>query len=195
VALFFAGDFGPAAAAFTRAGDATVSQFDPFALQIRDCFECSHPPPPLAMGRAALAAALAREQKAAAGTGEQAARAHLRLGTALYNVSHFGAWRDFCVNAGPDDVCQNPARNDPARAGEHFRAAAKLTADPELAAQATFGAAKCELVAFQSDLNHQGDFRAGPAFHALRERYARTRYAAEVLRECGYYRSFAGRAR
>ena len=153
---------------------------DPFFSRIVDCHDCDAANPKHTVyTRAQFANRLVALQKEAR---TQPAK-QFELATGLYNMTWYGNSRAISSTP-PNDV-------KPAEAA--FRKALALAGkDRELAARATFGVAKCELVEFYAtrDGKDERDFVAGPALKSLASSYANTKYYGEVLNECGYFRTF-----
>jgi hypothetical protein len=64
--------------------------------------------------------------------------------------------------------------------------------DREFRAMCCFMMAKCEQNTFYLTRpeGYNGDFRSGEYFRVLAKSYAGTRYYREVIRECGYFRTW-----
>jgi hypothetical protein len=124
----------------------------------------------------------------AQGRGEEAAQASFELANGFYNMSFYGNGRDIYVtrswNLSPrweNATSVSPAlRMDLAQ--KYYLQAAALSSDREFKAKATFMAAKVE----QTESNDRTHFRT------LRESYSNTSYYQEIIRECGYFRSYLG---
>jgi hypothetical protein len=55
-------------------------------------------------------------------------------------------------------------------------------------------AAKCEQNAFfmNTPANYKGDFKSGVYFASLKKDYNTTKYYQEVIKECGYFKTYLG---
>lgn len=141
------------------------------------------------------------------------AEAAYLLGCGAYNISYMGnSWVLSKRQWGSGEVNsyeQKDFNTDyylATKAKSYFEIALKST-DTELAAKACFGGAKCELSAFFVHAQSQGsneDYETYQArinkdkerdfvhyFTLLKDKYARTKYQKEVLRECADYNLFA----
>jgi hypothetical protein len=78
------------------------------------------------------------------------------------------------------------------KAEAYYDKALTLSKDPEFSAKCCFMAAKCEQNRFFISSEYTGDFRAGLYFKVLRARYAKTKYYQEIIKECGYFRTYLG---
>lgn len=77
-------------------------------------------------------------------------------------------------------------------ATKYYQKALEATKDPEKKAKFAFMLAKCEQNQFYLDKpqNYKGDFKAGKQFAALKTTYSKTKYYQEILKECGYFRTY-----
>lgn len=178
VAFMAQGDAARAAPGF--ASDSAVLQADPFLLHARDCLECdlSRPGKKTATRAQVLArmAALQRSGKPAD---------LVQLGTALYNSTE---WGNACLGL-------HEFNQDLFRATAQVARKAMETSDREVKARAALLLAKAELQQFYETPAHAPlsvDFRPGDGFRALAT-LEDTKFAREVLAECGHYRTFRGR--
>ncbi|MCA2978539.1 MAG: hypothetical protein INH41_08830 [Myxococcaceae bacterium] len=162
------------------ASDASPLGADPFWLHARDCLECDQAD----TARPTVTRAQALTRMAAlqrAGSPE----ALVELGTALYN---FTEWGNACV--GEHELNQAFFQSAAALARRALQAK-----DREVRARAALLLAKTELQAFYQSpayVSDRVDFQAGEGFRALAG-LEDTRFAREVLAECGYYRTFRGK--
>jgi hypothetical protein len=191
-ALYHHGDFRTAAALLAKMPGPLLPA-DPFVIHIRDCHDCD-------------AQAKDRQQYTtmqfiehmmellAQAKAQPTPEVYLEIANGFYNMSYYGNSRRIYEGAGAD-FANNPAINDTSRAEIYYQKALELTRDRELGAKAAFMASKCELAKFyQKHPTSKAAFRAGKWFHLLRDKYADTRYYQEIIRECGYFRTFAGGA-
>jgi hypothetical protein len=194
---FYAGDFARAAPLLAAATDALPA--DPFVLHIRDCIDCDQsktPQPPYTKSKLAQRLATLKAQAEADPT--HAAKAEMMIGTALYNVA-VGNSRD--LSATPDrHLYRSAVASDVHLAQASFEKAFAQATDRESKARAAYAAAKCELATYYRSRAYQeakrpSDFIAGKWMVALRDAFSETAYAAEVIRECGYFRTFIGKTK
>jgi hypothetical protein len=163
---------------------------DPFVIHIRDCHDCDHAKYASApWTHARFAARLAELEKVANGTGERAAEASLLLGNAFYNITWYGNARSVLAST-------HQATRDTRTAERWYKRAFDLTANRELKAKAAYLAAKCERgQRIDESLDDDAfDSRSIPVpakWFAVLRTYSDTKYAKEVLAECGTYRAWS----
>lgn len=158
--------------------------------------------------------------KAAEAVGSpDAARYYFLLGLGWYNMSYFGySWEalDYLrsgrnwtrLSRGPVfPLAGSPAGNrenlDVQRALEHFVKAIALTDDPELAAKATFLAARCQQKQWLGlpDTAYRPGNRTIPLpsreamyfYDLLMSRYSQTAFYEKIIRECKWFAAYARR--
>jgi hypothetical protein len=189
--FLFDGNFGSAVEALRLAGNDTASRAlnaDPFTIRIRDCHYCDASAPHKSYTKVSFAEGMLDLSRRAQGRGEDAALASFELANGLYNMSFYGNARDVYdtsrLNLSPRweyAPSVSPAvRTDLAE--KYYLQAAALSSDRELKTKATFMAAKAE----QTRSNDRTHFRT------LQQSYSNTAYYQEIIRECGYFRSFLG---
>jgi hypothetical protein len=164
---------------------------NPFVTHIEDCVECdagSGQSDGKAWTLPALIAELNRLRTRASKTGDDAARASLQLGTALYNLTLMG-------NARSPASGTHQASYDTSAALHWYQRAYTLARDRELKAKAAFLAAKAErgaLIAadFANPRGSSGDLPVPTTWFPRVKTFADTAYHREVLAECGTYRAW-----
>ncbi|MBP7865652.1 MAG: hypothetical protein KA419_06850 [Acidobacteria bacterium] len=117
---------------------------------------------------------------------------YFEAANALYNFSWYGNGREMYVTP-REHVKHRPGFDDCSRAEALYRKAMDLSPDREFKAKACFMAAKCEQNAYynRDPDKKSGDFIAGKWYKVLKDTFSDTKYYQEVLRECGYFRSWA----
>lgn len=187
--------------------------FNPFISRFKDCITCAIPDTANSYNRGELMERMQALESLARGGSERAAEHYFDLGTAYYNITYFGyAWQaaDFFRSgssmrpsnfADGDNVVPNPSWElgnrevvDCTRALFFFEKARQLAneTDRELAARATYMAAKCERNAWYVNRVF-GTKRTYDFFDLLRENYADTRYYERVVRECKTFQAYLAR--
>lgn len=164
---------------------------NPFVTHIKDCVECdagSTQSDGKAWTLPALISQLNHLRTRANKTGDQAARASLDLGTALYNLTLMGNTRSPARET-------HQASYDTSAALHWYRRAYALAQDRELKAKAAFFAAKAErgsLIAaeFANPRGSSGDLPIPTTWFPRVKTFADTAYHREVLAECGTYRAW-----
>ncbi len=200
-------------------------RYEPFKETFKDCVNCFPRPDTgivvTSMNRGELIEALLDIEYKSRGDLEGAARHYYRLGLAYYNISYFGyAWRAadhfrsgstwsklHKGNAGIYDHWKYPIGNrentDLSSALYCFEKARSLATDSELAAKATFQAARCE----QKMYFMTPDYKPEPCCNRiprlpeewqvnlsrLKEQYAETAFYGQIIKECKYFERYVGR--
>lgn len=175
---------------------------DPFLIHIVDCHDCDF----AAKGagtytKASFVKKLLELSTKAAGTGAEAAQASFQLANGLYNMSYYGNARDFYGTDHRNFPDSHPLTLDMQLAEKYYKRAMELSGDKELKAKACFMAAKTEQNRYFNAAAKNGNSQPDPAeavhspvyFKLLKTSYANTRYYQEIVRECGYFRSYLKR--
>ena len=226
------GNYEAAAVAFTKVKPAVwqgeaFTQFmtvNPFTVNLPAEGKPRTPYAPLQFAqRMADLQAKAKQAEAANKTGDEVAQLHYELGCGAYNLSYWGnAWlmnhrrwsagEAMFYSATPTDVARtlsNPYYTN-SLAQAHFEQASKLAKTDELAAKATYMAARCQNDALrvrrEAEREKTGTYIADddPAFiekmtkiaqteygtqaAAYRQRYLNTRFAKDMQTHCALYR-------
>lgn len=200
-------------------------QFDPFRETLKDCISCYVRTDSISLSsyynKGELLEALLDLEYKAKGDLEGAAAHYYKLGLAYYNMSYFGyAWRvmDYFrsgstwsnlhrSNGGVYSHFKYPFGNkenvDLSRALYFFEKARLNANTPELAAKASYQAARCEQkIYFQTDA-----YKPEPCcnriprlpteylvnFSRLKEQYAETEFYKLVIKECKYFAAYAAK--
>lgn len=184
--------------------------FNPFAERINDCVHCPLPDTLKAFNRGELIEQLLDMEYQAKAKAANRDFLYYRLGLAFYNMSYFSySWRamDYYRSGASmrsgylqdgDNVTPHPAfpygnreHFDVSMALYYFQKARQITLNPELAARATFWAAKCERNEFYVN-RPQGAVRTFEFFQDLIDRYSDTEYYQRVIDQCATFRLYAG---
>ncbi len=193
-----AGAFEQAARAYAAlGGGASKLGTDPFVIHVIDCHDCDHERYADApWTHASLAAKLAKLEKTAKGTGDQAMGAALLLGNALYNLTWYGNARVVLA-----DTHQSAS---PRAAERWYKRAYDVAKTREDRARAAYLAAKAELGSLITAAEKAANAGASelaidplptPAtWFPVLETYADTRYYREILAECSNFRAYVERA-
>lgn len=186
--------------------------FNPFVERFRDCVHCPLPTNvPIYTKGELLEILLDKQYQARAGTGNLGVL-YYEIGLALYNMSYFGqAWKaaDFYRSGASlrtsylrdgDNVTPHPVfpygnreNFDCSRARLYFERARVTTDSTELAAKATFMAAKCERNEYYVNRWRPDAVQTFENFELLQQNYANTDFYQQVLKECLYFRAYATR--
>ena len=182
---------------------------NPFTIHINDCHDCDHANPnKTTYTKVSFLERMIKLQKDVNQNTAEAARSSFLLANGYYNMSYFGNARamyqtnitgfvDMYPFYSYDDYTPlaNLAIYDCSLAQKYYHRAMELSTDREFKAKCCFMAAKCEqnLFFMNKPKNYAGDFKAGSYYGMLKADYANTRYFNEIIKECGYFRTYMGR--
>jgi len=171
---------------------------NPFTIHIRDCHECDHAAVQKThYNRITFIEKLIEMRNTATAKPAEAAQNYFLMANGFYNMTHFGNARLFYANNLVDgnfyyyDETALPEKQGDI-ALKYYLLAKKSSTDKEFKAKCTFMAAKCELNAyFYNRLGEaKEDFKSGVYFASLKSEYSDTKYYREVIKECGYFRTY-----
>ena len=175
---------------------------DPLIIHINDCHDCDQSAAHIEGYdvRSFIEKMLEYEQKALSKP-EKAADYYFLLANGYYNITYFGNSRVFYFSP----VYQRtstyfdysvPSQFDPildcSKAEEYYLKAMNSSSNKEFKAKCAFMAAKCAQNEFfvHRELNSPIDFKSGSYFRMLKESFSTTKYYKEVIKECGYFRTY-----
>jgi len=185
---------------FIKAGPKELES-NPFTIRIKDCRDCDQ-----AVYDGSYTSVkfvdemLALEDKVTTDP-SNAFKYYYKLANGYYNMTYFGNCRNLYINDAFNpgliyfeygEAAPHKKYLDCSHSLEYYLKALNSTTDKERKAVCTFMAAKCEQNEyFVTRQYEQGeDFRAGKYFKDLKTQYASTNYYKEVLKECGYFRTY-----
>jgi hypothetical protein len=202
LASLYKGDLAAATAYLRQAGPAAENSpvyANAFSGRIVDCHDCEQQEKPISTV-GALVAKMVSLTVDANGTGEPAAKASLLLGNAYYNISYYGNGRavfDTPHSNLSDDFFEDGRKDNFLTlnmdlANHFYDRAFSLSQDKELRAQATFLAAKAEQNRYYNthNVDDGSDIHPGKYYQILKSSFSDTDYFKEVIRECGYFRTW-----
>ncbi len=179
--------------------------FYPFVERINDCVHCPFPDSVQVLNKGQLMNQLIGLEYKARAEPRQAAQYYYQLGLAYYNMSYFGnswkamdyfrsgsslsPWRaakDNGIIPHPDFPNGNRENFDCSKALYYFEKARIGAQDAELAAKATYMAAKCERNAHYA----YGVERTYDYFEMLRNNFGRSQFVQDVIAECKYFSAY-----
>ena len=183
--------------------------FYPYIERIHDCVHCPFPDSIQLINKGQLLKELTDLDFLARAEPENAARYYFKLGLAYYNMTYFSySWEvmDYFRSGSslsrtirsrnPGDVVYSayyPLNNkenfDCSRALLYFERAIAYAKDPELAARATYMAAKCE----RNGHYAYGRERTYFYFDKLQSNYRGTQFYEKAIRECKYFAAYVSR--
>ncbi|PTR01390.1 hypothetical protein C8P68_101624 [Mucilaginibacter yixingensis] len=180
---------------------------NPFNSSIGDCHECEFGlTKPAVTPLKFLQAIQALKQNIA--TGKDVYRSALQLGNAYYNITHYGNSRLYFQT----DLTGSPSQpgdydsdykaifTSPNIAQKYYEVALKKAPDNEARAKCAYLLSKCERNDFYNNHANPSAYEyydsippAGQWVKELKSKYATTAYYKEVLKECGYFRTYDGK--
>lgn len=185
------------------AGDGSLAA-DPLLIHINDCHDCDflqRPDQPYTK-QTLVEKMISLENQAATNT-QNKAMLYFQMANAFYNISYFGNARDFyetsIYSRGLMDFLGVGENSDPvlscAKAESYYQKAIEASTNNEFKAKCFFMAAKCEQNLFYLNwpANFSGDFKPGIYFKQLKDNYSRTKYYQEIIKECGYFKTYVSK--
>ncbi len=180
---------------------------EPFIIHINDCHDCDHAAEiPDHYTKVEFVKAMLKLKTIVDKDPKRHVSECLELANGFYNATYYGNARVFYVtdvtnNFTPSSYEVAPSmknkikelpKYDCSRAAYYYKLAMDNATNKELKATCAFMLAKCEQNEFfrTKPENYPGDFKAGKYFRLLKKDYSETNYYKEVIRECGYFRSF-----
>jgi hypothetical protein len=197
-------------------------QLNPFYERFNDCVHCQPPADDTTavfLNKYQIAEKLLDYDYKSKADPENGAEAFYWLGTALYNMSYFGnSWNaiDFyrsgaswnaLQRAGEDGTYRSPSGNreffDCSKALKAFEKCRELATNPELAARATFMAAKCERnIYYESKIYNRQAYKQNgylpppqytQYFAVLHGQFQNTDFYKAIVKECKYFNYYVSR--
>jgi len=159
----------------------------------------------------------------AKGKPEEAAINYFKIGTAFYNISFFGhSWKamDYFRSGSTWDRLKGSEKGifkipgelypygnkemiDVSRAKYYLDKSRILSDNPELSAQATFMAAKCELAEYYTHKSYKAAScrncipyvpeEYSKEFKLLKEGFGETQFYGQLIEECAFFRAYLAR--
>lgn len=175
---------------------------NPFNGHIKDCHDCDHGQPQKTKYTKLMTVKKMKEMKDKLNT--DIYNNAMLLANAFYNMTYYGSSRKFyecsiigAYSSSPENI-ENSFLNkllDMTTARKYYYIALSGAKTPEQKAKCLYMLAKCE----RNDWYTSGqgpkpgkDFIAWKQFLALKA-YAQTNYYKEIIKECGYFRTYAGK--
>jgi len=175
---------------------------NPFTIHIKDCHDCDHEAvQKTKYTKASFIEKMIEMKNIATSKPAEAAQNYFLVANGFYNMTYFGNARLFYDNRVDNRIYMYehavlPEENNDL-ALKYYLLALQNATDKEFKAKCTFMAAKCEQNAFFMDVpaNYKGDFKSGIYFASLKKEYAATKYYQEIIKECGYFKTYIGSGR
>lgn len=187
---------------------------NPFSIHINDCHDCDFAAPQKTTYNPLTFLKTIKTLKRDITAGKNTYVNTFLLADAYYNITHYGNSRAFYQNAitGYDVTSEEDIPNEfrmiftSGKLAEKYYLLARTYAKTrEQKARCTFMAAKCERNDMYNGVydeddetnsnsgyqHYSMDIPYGKYFAELKSQYAQTQYYKEILKECGYFRSYA----
>lgn len=178
---------------------------NPFNGNIKDCHDCEHAAAQKVKYTKLSFLQKLKELEAKVAAGNDVYNNALLLGNAFYNISHFGNARVFyegdIIGAGhssPDVItdCFRPMLLDGSLAKKYYKTALAAASTDEQKAKLTYLLLKIERNEHYIKLYKNPDYNSWdyapmpPTNFSVLKAYKNTKYYADVIKECGYFRSY-----
>lgn len=172
---------------------------NPFTIHIKDCHDCDHQAAQKTKyTKASFIEKMIEMKRIAASKPAEAASNYFLVANGFYNMTWFGNARLFFDNRVDNTIYDYEHAATPEENSDlplkYYLLALQNSSDKEFKAKCTFMAAKCEQNAFfmNTPANYKGDFKSGVYFASLKKDYNTTKYYQEVIKECGYFKTYLG---
>lgn len=180
---------------------------NPFNGNIKDCHDCEHAAAQKVKYTKLSFLQKLEELEANVAAGNDVYNNALLLGNAFYNISHFGNARVFyegdIIGAGhssPDVIteCFRPMLLDGSPSNKYYKIAFAAANTDEQKAKVSYLLLKIErnehyIKLFKNPDYNSWDYALMPPTNFLvLKAYKNTKYYADVIKECGYFRSYLG---
>lgn len=170
---------------------------NPFTIHIKDCHDCDHEAAQKTKyTKASFIEKMIEMKGIAQSKPAEAAQNYFLVANGFYNMTYFGNARLFYDNRVDNTIymyehAATPEENNDL-ALKYYLLALQHATDKEFKAKCTFMAAKCEQNAFFMNVpaNFKGDFKSGVYFASLKKDYSTTKYYQEIIKECGYFKTY-----
>jgi hypothetical protein len=197
------------AISFMQQSDEAKTQLpgNPFNGNIKDCHDCEHTANQTVIYSKLSFLQKMKEMQTIADGNQDVYNNALLVGNAFYNMTYFGNARAFYYGKIMnqygnfiDPYYQTYLYNS-ALAAKYYQRAFDAATSAEQKAKCSYLLAKCERNDFYTKTYHSsnqfyGDvpvaYKEWAGFKKLRDDYRDTKYTQEVIRECGYFKSYIG---
>ncbi len=196
--------------------DMDIQQFNPFIERLDPCIDCNLPDSSAYLNKVEVIQRIFELEYKAKSDFENGATYYYQLGTAYYNMTYFGhAWKvmDYYRSGtswsyDKDQIFPeyyspfgNKENQDMTLALEYFEKSRATSKDPELAAKASFMAARCELNMFYTFKGNKYSSYGNKIptlpteyrryYDLLNENYNNTAFYEQIVEECKFFAAYA----
>jgi hypothetical protein len=181
---------------------------DPFLIHIQDCHDCDHDASQkIKYTKLSFVKRMLELETNIKTDPRNAPEYYFELANGFYNISYFGNarvfyqtaiepynfidWDEFSFYGGEGDINKSPVFNC-GKAKNFYIKAMELSKNTEFKAKCCFMAAKCEQNDFflSKPKGYKGNFKSGNYFRQLKNNYSRTNYYKDIIKECGYFKTY-----
>lgn len=175
---------------------------DPFIIHINDCHDCDHAlQQKHKYTKLSFLKRIAELKSLIQNDPKNSSKYYFELANGFYNITYFGNARvfyetnirtygtvfleyDFSDKKIPILNCKY--------AEEYYTKAMESSNDSEFKAKCNFMLAKCEQNNFYltKPKDYKGNFKSGKYFNSLKTSYSSTKYYQEIIKECGYFKTY-----
>lgn len=185
---------------------------NPFNGRIQDCHDCDHEVPQKIKYTKLSLLKKMKEMEDKVNANDDVYNNSMLLANAFYNLTHYGNARFFYESKVMGDSHYSPFSidsvfvdflTDMKLASKYYNTALQAAKTDEQKAKCHFMLAKCERnqwynATVYNDINNEYRSGAGPAFKAwegfkLLKQYSNTQYYKDVIKECGYFRTYVNK--
>jgi len=183
---------------------------DPFKIRITDCHDCDfNEQNKKVYTKRTFIARLIELKNTAEQNKNSKVKAinYFELANGLYNMTYYGNARTLYSSIVFEDlnlstreyegIPEQDSINlapylDCREAAKYYKLAESFSKDKEFKAKCIWMQAKCEHNLWLEIAKSDGDFQAGINFKLLKEKFSKTAYYNEIIKECGYFCTFVG---
>lgn len=181
---------------------------NPFNGKIKDCNDCDHQAKQSVKYTSISLLKKMKEMQENVASGNDVYNNAMLLGNAYYNLSYFGNARAFYYNSifgetGSNYISKENQSKlfDLSQAKKYYEIAFQAASDNEQRAKITYLLTKIERNSFYYNQYFSSDsywgygdvmFKKWNGFKKLKQDYSDTKYYQEVIKECGYFRTYLG---
>jgi hypothetical protein len=172
--------------------------WNPFNGKVKDCHDCDHAAPQKVKYTRLSFLKKMKEMETNVRNGMDVYNNSLLLANAHYNITYHGNARVFYYGKIMGEYESEVQIVDCSTARDYYQKAFDAATNDEQRAKCTYMLAKCERNEFYNDTystrkdHPEVDFLAWEGFEKLKSDYSNTQYYKEVIRECGYFRTYLG---
>jgi hypothetical protein len=199
----FAGNLESSLSYMEKSEDkATVLPGNPFNGKIKDCHDCDHEAPQKVKYTKLSFLQTMKQMQQNVDNGNDVYNNSLLLANAYYNMTYYGNARVFYEGdvmnqyGNSIDAFYHPQLLNCDKPKKYYQQAFAAATTDEQRAKCVYMTAKCERNEYYNNTIYagngefDGEFVAWESFKTLKENYSNTRYYQDVIKECGYFKTY-----